>query len=86
MAAKAAKEKVKACAMATAATETMTAAMDHGRHDGRTGDMTDTTTGEAAGAVPLGTMQDEREIPDGAPALRDHLCPTHGTAIALSHR
>ena len=51
---------------------------------GQSGDMTDTTTGEAAMAAPLGTMEDE--MADGALGLGDHLRPTHGTAIALSHR
>ena len=75
-----AKEKAKAGATTTAATETMTAAVDRGR----TGDMTNTTTGDADMAAPPGTMKDERA--DGAQALGDHLRPTHGTAIALSHK
>ena len=55
-----------------------TAAMDHDR----TGDMADTTTGEA-GVAPPGTMEDAM----AAGALTgDHLRPTHGTAIVLSHR
>ena len=66
MAAKAENKKVKAGAMTTAATETMTAAMDHGR----TGDMADTATGEAAMGPP-GTMEDA--MADGALAPGDHL-------------
>ena len=76
------KGKVKAGAMTTAATpwctETMTAmAMDHSR----TGDATDTATGEAAMAAPPGTT-----MAHGALALGDHLRPTHEAGIALSHR
>ena len=84
--AKAAKEKVKAGAvMTTVAIETMTAAMAHGR----TGEMADTATGEAAALPAAGTVEDvmaagAREIPRATPGGRHQ--PTHGTAIVLSHR
>jgi hypothetical protein len=80
VAAKAANEKVKAIAViTTTATETMTAAMAHGR----TGEVTDTTTGEAM-ALP-GTVEDVMTA--GAPEIPgDRHRPTHGTAIVLSRK
>ena len=80
MAAKAAKEKVKGVVvMTTTATETMTAAMAHGRTS--TGEVTDTTTGEAM-ALP-GAVEDvmtARALPG------DRHSPTHGTTIVLSRK
>ena len=78
--AKAAKENAvgKAIDMMSAATVTMTAAMDHDP----TGGMTGTMTG-AATAAP-GTMVDATT--DGALAPMAHPRPIQGTAIVLSHR
>ena len=77
---KAAKKKVKVVVvMTTKATETMTAAMAHGR----TGDVTDTTTGKAA-ALP-GAVEDVMAA--GARETHgDRHRPTQGTAIILSRK
>ena len=78
MAAKAANEKVKAIAViTTTATETMTAAMAHGR----TGEVTDTATGEAM-ALP-GTVED---VMTAGALPGDRHRPTHRTAIVLSRK
>ena len=63
--------------MTTAATETMTAAMAHGR----TGEVTDTMNGQVM-ALP-GTVEDVMAA--GALPGNRHR-PTHGTAIVLSRK
>ena len=79
--AKAAKENAvgKAIDMMSAATVTMTAAMDHDP----TGGMTGTMTGVATAAP--GTMVDE-VMSDGALAHMAHPLRIQGTVIVLSHR
>ena len=78
MAAKAEKGKDKTvAAMTTAATDTMTTAMAHGR----TGEVTDTPNREAMALH--GTVEDG--MPAGALSGDRHR-PTHGTAIVLSRK
>ena len=79
-AAKADKEKIKTVVtMTTAATETMTAAMAHGR----TSEVADTTNGEAL-ALP-GTVEDAMAA-GALPGDRRRHRPTRGTAIVLSRK
>ena len=78
MAAKAEKGKDKTvAAMTTAATDTMTTAMAHGR----TGEVADTTNGEAMALH--GTVED---VMTAGVLPGDRHRPTCGTAIVLSHK